>query len=271
HAFAPLISVPWNYPAKIIRLHALRVTGWRGEPQAREGHPLRWSRLEEIDSDTMPSADRPILAALRLPPFYAITPPNADPITLSAKWGQSHFSQRIGEAKKTIPQNDSDPISLGDSTLLQLRLAGIDRNTLRSIVQRLLTDVPALHRRLLINSDIELARELGIGAHLRATQLLELHDRPLPRDVLIGASCHEADELDHAAKIGVDFATLSPIHATASHPDARSLGWEVFAQLVADARLPVFALGGVGRNDLACARAAGAQGVAGISGFFPAS
>jgi 8-oxo-dGTP diphosphatase len=67
--------------------------------------------------------------------------------------------------------------------------------------------------------------------------------------------------------LNADFATLSPVCATASHPDAKPLGWERFARLAADARLPVYALGGIAPEDLERARAAGAQGVAGIRAF----
>lgn len=249
-AFAPLISLPWTYPEKIIRLHALRVIDWRGELRAREGHPLRWTAIEALDADAMPAADRPILAALRLPPFYAITPPDADPATLP-----------------TIIESAFG----GDNTLLQLRLAGIERNALRNTAQHLLASIPALHHRLLINGDIELARELDAGVHLRAAQLSELRERPLPRNQWVGASCHDAKELERAAEIGADFAALSPVSVTASHPQAKPLGWARFAQLVAEARMPVYVLGGVGPDDLERARAAGAQGVAGISGFFRVS
>jgi 8-oxo-dGTP diphosphatase len=83
----------------------------------------------------------------------------------------------------------------------------------------------------------------------------------------VGASCHDADELERAALIGADFATLSPVRATASHPGASPLGWERFAELVREARLPVYALGGAGPEDLDRARASGAQGVAGIRAF----
>ncbi|MEO6968463.1 MAG: Nudix family hydrolase [Rhodanobacteraceae bacterium] len=259
HAFAPLISLPWTYPEKTIRLHALRVTGWRGEPQAREGHPLRWSALDDIDADAMPPADRPILAALRLPPCYAITLP---------KWGQVHFSGQLREALMNISNNEPYPIP---DVLLQLRFPGSDRDDVRRIARDLLSIYPALQQRLLINGDIELARGLGVGVHLHAAQLFERQERPLPRDVWIGASCHDAGELGRAAGIGADFATLSPVCATVSHPRTHPMGWERFAQLVADARLPVYALGGVGPDDLDRARAAGAQGVAGINGFFPAS
>ena len=134
-------------------------------------------------------------------------------------------------------------------------------------MQDALATSPGLRASLLVNHDVDLARELGVGVHLKAAQLHELRERPLPHDAWVGASCHGAEELERAAELGVDFATLSPVCATASHPDAKPVGWERFAQLVADARLPVYALGGVGPDDLERARIAGAQGVAGIRAF----
>ena len=241
-AFAPVISLPWRYPEKSVRLHALRVTDWRGEPHAREGHPLRWVRLEELDPTRMPAADRPIVTALRLPAHYIIT----------------------AKAPKLGP---AGACATGESPLLQLRFPDCNHADVRACADDLLTHMPQWKTRLLINSDIELARELGIGVHLRAPQLRELHERPLSNAQWVGASCHDADELERAAMIGVDFATLSPVRATSSHPDALPIGWERFAELVREARLPVYALGGVGPNDLDRARAAGAQGVAGISAF----
>jgi 8-oxo-dGTP diphosphatase len=233
-ASAPLISLPWRYPEKTVRLHALRVTAWRGEPHAREGHPLRWAAMRDIDVATMPPADAPIVTALRLPPYYAIVASGA---------------------------------VLAPDALWQLRMPQAGREEVRRVVQDALATNPALRTSLLINRDIELARELGVGVHLKASQLRELNERPLLRESWVGASCHDAQELERAAELNADFATLSPVCATASHPDAEPLGWKRFAEWVADARLPVYALGGVGPDDLERAHAAGAQGVAGIRAF----
>ena len=50
--------------------------------------------------------------------------------------------------------------------------------------------------------------------------------------------------------------------ATPSHPDARPLGWQRFAELVAGSPLPVYALGGLTAADLDAAIAHGAHGLA---------
>jgi 8-oxo-dGTP diphosphatase len=252
----PLISIPWHYPGKSVRLHALRVTDWKGEPHPREGHPLRWAALRDMDPAEMPAADAPILAALRLPPYYVIS--GAGPESF---WGPA--DAKTGRLAK----NDPDPFPFPAPPLRQLRTPGATREETRRIVLGALSGNPDLRGSLLLNHDIELARELGIGVHLRATQLRDLRERPLPPGTWVGASCHGAEELELAARLGADFATLSPVNVTASHPEAVPLGWDRFARLVADARLPVYALGGVGPEDLQRARAAGAQGVAGIRAF----
>jgi len=52
------------------------------------------------------------------------------------------------------------------------------------------------------------------------------------------------------------------VQRTPTHPDAAPLGWSGFAAAVAGARLPVFALGGLGPADLTRAIDRGAHGVA---------
>jgi 8-oxo-dGTP diphosphatase len=84
----------------------------------------------------------------------------------------------------------------------------------------------------------------------------------------VGASCHDAEELARAADLGLDYALLSPIRPKSPHPGAPHLGWEEFAVLVADARLPVYALGGLGPEDLDQAIDRGGQGIAAIRGFW---
>ena len=252
-ACAPLISIPWRYPEKTVRLHALRVTAWSDEPRAREGHPLRWVPVDEMEVAQMPPADAPIVVALRLPPYYAIT----------EKPGSESLFSDGNLLPRSELKSDSDP----GFPLVQLRMPDASREAIREVAMRWLDSEPALRGRVLINHDVDLAHELGLGVHLRAAQLRELRERPLPPTSWVGASCHDAEELELAVQVGADFATLSPVCTTASHPDANPLGWDGFGRLVADARLPVYALGGVGPTDLGRARAAGAQGVAGISAF----
>jgi 8-oxo-dGTP diphosphatase len=97
---------------------------------------------------------------------------------------------------------------------------------------------------------------------------MTLTERPYSATELIGASCHDAAQLAQAERLGLDYALLSPVQKTASHPDATPLGWARFAELVESLALPVYALGGVTPADVPLAQSHGAHGIAGIRGFF---
>ena len=111
------------------------------------------------------------------------------------------------------------------------------------------------------------------GWHLTSRQLRALCEqplptRPLPAERWLSASCHDAEELQMAEKLGVDFAVLSPLLPTASHPQASPLGWERAQAMLNNCRMPVYLLGGLTGADLAAAHNAGAQGIAAIRGLW---
>ena len=154
----------------------------------------------------------------------------------------------------------------------------LDTETLRSLAKRVQKRLRTSRAELLINcgelEQIELARELGVGVHLRTALLMRLSKRQLDRDVRdrvvsVAASCHDAAELAQAEALGLDFVVLGPVHATASHPDLAPLGWPAFATLRENVALPIYALGGMAVDDLPQARAHGAQGIAAIRGLWP--
>ena len=71
-----------------------------------------------------------------------------------------------------------------------------------------------------------------------------------------------------AAELGVDFATLSPVLPTATHPDAQPLGWERARELIDSVNMPVYLLGGMTGEELPEAFEVGAQGIAAIRGLW---
>lgn len=89
---------------------------------------------------------------------------------------------------------------------------------------------------------------------------------PLSR-VLSGKACHSAAEVQAAVAAGFDYAVLSPIFPTATHPEAQPLGLAELKVACKAVRIPVFALGGIGPDNLADCLHAGAHGVAAIRMF----
>jgi len=121
----------------------------------------------------------------------------------------------------------------------------------------------------MLNGPVEWVEEFDLaGIHLPAVALMAMQQRPLGRDFRVAASCHNPDELRQAVLIGVDWACLSPVKTTVSHPGAPVLGIDRFRSWVGACQLPVYGLGGLGLHDLPEIRAAGGQGVAGISAFW---
>ncbi|WP_304529401.1 Nudix family hydrolase [Dyella sp. C9] len=245
----PLIRVPWRYGERDLLLDAWTIRGWQGLPTSLEGQALQWTDPAQVDLSILAPADRPILRALQLPRRYPITPGDVPAAAFEAWRARLEAALEAGER------------------LIMLRFPLWPETRIRALAAALL---PSAHRHgaaLLLSGDLVGARELGIGVQLKAHQLRELSERPLPPSQWVGASCHDAAELALAAALA-DFATLSPVAPTASHPGAPALGWPVFQSLVASASLPVYALGGMGLTDESAARAAGGQGVAGIGGFW---
>lgn len=244
-AARPLIAVPFDYPGKCILLDAWTVDAWEGEPFPHEHQALRWATLPELDALSMPLADRPVVAALRLPHRYLMTP----------DWPLS----RAADLRDGLLRSVAEGIRL-----IRLRLPQWPVEALQRFVSDLLPDLREEGTQLLA-SDVHTALHGGFhGVHLSATTTLRLSKRPLPTTQWFAVSCHDAAEVGHAVRIGADFITLSPVNATASHPLAKPMGWSVFQSLASQCPLPVYALGGLGAADLAAAHENGAQGIAGI-------
>ena len=230
---AELIRVPQIYPDKRLVLDVREVRAWRGSARGREGQALAWVPPHKLASYAMPPADRPVVAALEQPDRYLVTPESGVRLRAQA-------------------------------------LSAADRARWHRLAAAAGKRGGAAKAELLINADLALARELGVGAHLRAAQLRGLSERPLPAELPLAASCHDARELQAAQALGCDFAVVGSIKPTPSHPSVLGIGWEAFAALRESVALPIYAIGGLGAQDLADARRHGAQGVAAIRSLWPA-
>jgi 8-oxo-dGTP diphosphatase len=139
-----------------------------------------------------------------------------------------------------------------------------------SFAQEVISQCAALCKQnsaaMLLNVPEVIQPEVYDGIHLSSKQLSSIGARPDCK--IVAASCHSRQELERAQSIGVDFAVLSPVRKTGSHPDAEALGWNTFNQLVDDINIPVYALGGMAVNDIEQAWRSGGQGIAAISALW---
>jgi len=241
----PWITRVYAYTHATVRLHFLRVTRWDGEPQPLEDQAIRWQCVESPDVAPMLPANAPVLAALALPSVMVVSD--------AARMG-------IDDWVRALAARAPD-----EKLLVQVREKGMDRQKLQHLVSRALARMSPFGARMVVNSDCGTLPQCD-GVHLTSHALMAATARP--PGSLVGASCHDAAELDQAARLGLDYAVVGTVKPTASHPGAKPLGWDAFAALAADRPMPVYAIGGLTRADLREARRRGAHGVALLSAAF---
>lgn len=229
------------YPHATVRLNFFRVYTWQGEPHPHEGQTFVWQPPEAVEVSPLLPANFVVLRALTLPPVYAISHAGA--------LGVAVFLNRLDRALQQ------------GLRLIQVRDKDMDDADRLSLARQIVRRAKPYRARVLVNGSVELAHAAGAhGVHLDATHLAQLSERP--NVDWIGASCHNQAELARAAKIGVDFALLSPVLPTLTHPGAATLGWETFSKWAAGSPIPVYGLGGLTAADVDLATRNGAHGVA---------
>ncbi|MCV6638949.1 Nudix family hydrolase [Candidatus Albibeggiatoa sp. nov. NOAA] len=247
----PLIRISHAYPDKTILLDVWKVERWTGQPKGKEGQPIAWCPKSELHQRQFPAANYPIINAAKLPDTYLITP---EP----PKWNDKTFFYQL---ERCLDQ----PIQL-----VQLRAKHLSDKEYCYCAEKALNLCERYQAQLLMNTSAEMALSVGThGVHLDSKRLYEYSERPLPNGSLwVAASCHYAQDLQQAQTIKANFAVLSPVKLTQSHPDVKPLGWSAFWELTESAQLPIYALGGMQTVDIPITWAHGGQGIASIRGLW---
>lgn len=232
-----------------VRLHFFEVCAWEGSLDDKVHSALDWVEPAAATREPMLPANGPILKALRLPRTMGITE-----------------ATRMGVDAQLEALDRALDAGL---RLVQVREAGLAADARIRFAREVLARTRDRGGLVVINDDIELAQMIGAdGVHLPARRLMALSQRPAFE--WVGASCHDRAELEHAAALMLDYALLSPVLATDSHPGEPTLGWGDFRALSEGLPMPVLALGGLKPDDMETARDAGAHGIAGIRGIWAA-
>ena len=240
----PWLTRVFTYPHATVRLNFFRVTEWSGKLHPHEGQQFSWQYPTRVFVEPILPANAPILRALELPALYAIS----NVAELGVELFMAKLQARLDEGLR----------------LIQLREKDLLRGAFRELAQRVVSLAHARGAKVLINGDLVLAQEVGAdGVHLTSTQLAEFKDRPAIKWCAV--SCHNADELRLAEALGCDFAMLSPVLQTRSHPGAQHLGWDNFSAIASGSSIPVYALGGLKQEDMQMAWQHGAHGIALLS------
>lgn len=244
----PLIRIHHDYPDKSVLLDVWKITAFTGYAHGKEGQPIKWVAVEELNQLDFPEANRPIIKAAQLPDRYMITGEYE-----SKKVALEHIQQRINQGIKLI-QFRAHYLSDEDYLLWAKELMALCRK---------------FNVNLLLNRDIEQVMQLNPdGIHLSVKNMLTYEIRPVAKEKWLSASVHNIQELEKALSIDVDFVVVAPVLKTQTHPEVKPLGWDTFYQLTEKATCPAYALGGMTSDCLEKAQYCGGQGIAAIRGLY---
>ena len=251
NSYRPLIKITHQYAEKTVLLDVWKVDNYKGTPIGKEGQSICWQSIDQLNLAEFPAANVPAIQAINLPEHYLI----------SGKFDSiNEFEERFGRAI-------DDGIRLA-----QLRLTN---DWLKTVNEKQASEIIKLARDLCEQSRVRLMFNIPDELnHIITPSCLHLNSRKLHQYVerpdceYLSVSCHNLQEMMAAQALGVDFMVLSPVQVTKSHPDVVPLGWQQFSEMVSQVNVPVYALGGVSRDDTEKAWLAGGQGIAAIGALW---
>lgn len=112
-----------------------------------------------------------------------------------------------------------------------------------------------------INDDIEMAEQYGLGVHLgQKDGSIAEAVRRLPKGVVIGSTCHGSLELARKAVAeGATYVAFGAIFATPTKPEAGEVGLEILGQAKSELNVPICAIGGLNTDNATQVIEAGAD------------
>ena len=123
---------------------------------------------------------------------------------------------------------------------------------------------------LIVNDRVEVARAIGAdGIHVGQSDAAAADARKaLGPDAIIGLSIQTTEQAAALDPAIVDYIGVGPVFATATKPDhAPPLGFDGLARVCAASALPAVAIGGLSAAHARAVFAAGARGLAVVSGI----
>ncbi|WP_440109341.1 thiamine phosphate synthase [Paenibacillus sp. QZ-Y1] len=105
------------------------------------------------------------------------------------------------------------------------------------------------------------------GAHWGQAALRDYDSSELNREdrLRLGVSVHSLEEAKVAEERGANYLFYGHVYASNSKPNSEPRGLEALAEICSNVSIPVIGIGGIGPENIAAIRSAGAQGAAVIS------
>lgn len=160
----------------------------------------------------------------------------------------------------------------GGATCLQIREKELDEAGFLREALELKSLCARFRVPLIVNDNVELAIRSGadgvhIGQHDAAASEVR---RLIGPDLLLGVSAQTVEQAVKAEADGADYLGVGAVFSTGTKLDADAVSFETLKAICAAVSIPVVAIGGISRKNLAQLAGSGIDGVAVVSAIFAA-
>jgi thiamine-phosphate pyrophosphorylase len=135
----------------------------------------------------------------------------------------------------------------GGVDLVQLRMKTAEDDAILQAAARFKRICDAYEVPVIINDRADLALAAGVaGVHVGQDDQSVAEARlTLGDDAIVGLSTHDAEQVDIAQDLPLDYFAVGPIHPTPTKPGRPAVGVSLVRYAAEHAKLPFFAIGGI--------------------------
>jgi|GEM_PF-6420086 len=155
--------------------------------------------------------------------------------------------------------------------LVQLRIKKQKKDSYEFYAGELLKTCNHYSAKLVLNHSLKSFPDLDcFGIHITSSELMETQNIPdeIRKKYTLSCPIHNHQELAKANELKLDFAILTAIRQSISHPGAPYIGWEESERLVKKSAIPLYAAGGMNISDLQKVKDRGFVGVASLGALW---
>lgn len=158
---------------------------------------------------------------------------------------------------------------LGGATIIQIREKNIDDDEYIKRASELLQVCKSYDVPLIINDRVSVAKALGCGVHLGASDGdLKSAREILGKNAIIGATAKTIEQAKNAQNAGADYIGSGAVFGSSTKLDAKPMDLKLFSDICNSVSIPVVAIGGIDETNAIKLKNTGLSGICAVSGIF---
>lgn len=180
-------------------------------------------------------------------------------------------TDRMWTGKQTLLEQVEDALK-GGATCVQLREKELDEETFLQEAMEMKALCEKYNVPFFINDNVEIAVKCKAdGIHVGQEDMAAAQVRQkVGEDMMIGVSVHSVEEALEAVRNGADCLGVGAMFSTSTKTDVDVLPKEIVRAICDAVEIPVVAIGGISKGNMAELGGTGVDGVALVSAIFAA-